>query len=159
MPCLLGWQEQQLDCFQSNSFTIYFQSLNWFFIISLSQSFGWFRSLVFELSPFQAPSFDDVTASYNFKNYIYILTLHFIYYQWCKIFSFISFSSVQSLSRIRLFATPWTAVPQAFLSVTNFQSMLKLMSIELVMPSNHLILCCPLLLLPSIFAQIRVFSS
>ena len=66
--------------------------------------------------------------------------------------------SVQLLS-VQLFATPWTAVPQAFLSVTNFQSMLKLMSIEVVMPSNHLILCCPLLLLPSIFAQIRVFSS
>ena len=91
--------------------------------------------------------------------YIYILTLHFIYYQWCKIFSFISFSSVQSLIRVRLFATPWTAVPQAFLSVTNFQSMLKLMSIELVIISNRLILGCLLLLPPSIFPSIRVFSN
>ena len=67
------------------------------------------------------------------------------------------FSSVQSLSRIRLFVTPWTAAHQASLSITNFWSLLKLMSIELVMPSNHLILCCPLLLLPSNFASIRIF--
>ena len=66
--------------------------------------------------------------------------------------------SVQLLSRVRLFATPWTAAWQASLSITNFQSLLKLMSIELAMPSNHLILCRPLLL-PSIFPSIRVFSS
>ena len=60
------------------------------------------------------------------------------------------FSSVQSLSRVRLFVTPWTAAHQASLSIINSQSLPKLMSIELVMPSNHLILCCPLLLLPSI---------
>ena len=69
------------------------------------------------------------------------------------------FSSVQSLSHVRLFVTPWTAARQASLSITNSQSLLKLMSIESVMPSNHLILCCPLLLLPSIFASIRVFPS
>ena len=69
------------------------------------------------------------------------------------------FSSVQSLSRARLFATPWTAARQASLSFINFQSLLKLMSIELVMPSNHLILCRPLLLLPSVFTSIRVFSN
>ena len=68
-------------------------------------------------------------------------------------------SSVQSLSRVRLFATPWTAAHQASLSITNSQSLLKLMSIELVMPSNHLMLCPPLLLLPSIFPSIRVFSN
>ena len=62
-------------------------------------------------------------------------------------------SSVQSLSRVQLFATPWTAACQASLSITNSWSLLKLMSIELVMPSNHLILCHPLLLLPSIFAS------
>ena len=66
---------------------------------------------------------------------------------------------VQSLSCIRLFATPWTAARQASLSFTISQSLLKLMSIELVMPSNHLILCCPLLLLPSIFPSIRFFSN
>ena len=70
-----------------------------------------------------------------------------------------AFSSVQLLSHVWLFATPWTAAPQAFLSITNFRSLLKLMSIELVMPSNHLILCHPLLLLPSIFPSIRVFSN
>ena len=67
------------------------------------------------------------------------------------------FSSVQSLSRVWRFATPWTAARQASLSITNSQSLLKLMSIKLVMPSNHLILCHPLLLLPSIFPSIRVF--
>ena len=69
------------------------------------------------------------------------------------------FSSVQSLSCIRLFATPWTAARQASLSIANSWSLLKLMSIESVMPSNHLILCCPLLLLPSVFPSIRIFSS
>ena len=67
-------------------------------------------------------------------------------------------SSVQSLSCVRLFATPWTAARQASLSITNSQSLLKLMSIESVMPSSHLILCCPLLLPPSLFPSIRVFS-
>ena len=67
-------------------------------------------------------------------------------------------SSVQSRSRVQLFLTSWTAAHQAFLSITNSQNLLKLMSIELVMASNHLILCHPLLLLPSVFASIRVFS-
>jgi len=68
-------------------------------------------------------------------------------------------SSVQLLSCIQLFATPWTAAHQASLSITNSQSLLKLMSIESVMPSNHLILCHPLLLPPSIFPSIGVFSN
>ena len=67
--------------------------------------------------------------------------------------------SVQSLSRVRLFATLWTAARQAYLSITNSQNLPKLMSVELVVPSNHLILCRPLLLLPSIFPSIRVFSN
>ena len=71
----------------------------------------------------------------------------------------IQFSSVQSLSHVQLFSTPWTTAHQAFLSITNSQSLPKPMSIESVMPSNHLILCCPLLLLPSIFPSIRVFSN
>ena len=66
---------------------------------------------------------------------------------------------VQSLSCVRIFVTPWTAARQAFLSITNSQSLCKLMSIESVMPSNHLILCHPLLFLPSFFASIRVFSN
>ena len=70
----------------------------------------------------------------------------------------VQFSSVQSLSRVQLFVTPWTAAHQLSLSITNCRSLLKLMSIESVMPSNHLILCRPLLLLPSIFPSIRVFS-
>ena len=70
----------------------------------------------------------------------------------------VQFSSVQSLSRVWLFVTPWTAASQVSLSITNSRSLLELMSIELVMPSNHLILCCPLLLLPSIFPSIRIFS-
>ena len=71
----------------------------------------------------------------------------------------LQFSSVQLLSGVLLFATPWTAAHQASLSITNFRSLLKLMSIESVMPSNHLILCHPLLLLPSIFPSIRVVSN
>ena len=67
--------------------------------------------------------------------------------------------SVQSLSHVRLFVTLWTAACQASLSITNSRSLLKLISIELVMPSNHLILCRHLLLLTSIFPSIRVFSS
>ena len=71
----------------------------------------------------------------------------------------VQFSSVQSLSRVQLFATPWTAAPQASLSITNSRSLLKLMSIKSVMPSSHLILCHPLLLLPPIPPTIRVFSN
>ena len=68
-------------------------------------------------------------------------------------------SSVQSLSHVQLFATPWTAACQASLSMTISRSLLQLVAIELVMPSNHLILCHPLLLLPSMFPSIRVFSN
>ena len=71
----------------------------------------------------------------------------------------VQFSSVQLLSHVLLFVTPWTAVRQVSLSINNSQSLLKFMSIEWVMPSNHLILYCPLLLLPSIFPSIRDFSN
>ena len=77
---------------------------------------------------------------------------------WTK--TFLSpFNSVQLLSHVQLFVTPWTAALQISLSITNSWSLLKFMSIELVMPSNHLILCRPLLLLPSIFLSIKVFST
>ena len=76
-----------------------------------------------------------------------------------KIKLFFQFSSVQLLSRVRLFATPWIAARQASLSITNSQSSLRLMSIEPVMPSSHFILCRPLLLLPSVFPSIRIFSN
>ena len=69
------------------------------------------------------------------------------------------FSSVQSLSRVQIFATPWTTAGQVSLSITNTRSLPKLMSIESVMPSSHLILCRPLLLLPPVPSSIRVFSS
>ena len=83
---------------------------------------------------------------------------------WCTGFLTITemhilFSSVQSLSHVQLFATPWIAAHQASLSITSSQSLLKLMSIESVMPSSHLILCRPLLLLPPIPPSIRVFSN
>ena len=81
-----------------------------------------------------------------------------VMYSLLFLFSFL-FSSVQSLSDVRLFMTPWTAARQVSLSITNSQSLLKLVSIESVMPSNHLILCRPLLLLPSTFPSIRVFSN
>ena len=91
---------------------------------------------------------------------------HFYYFQIqklslpiCQTLYSVQFSSVQSLSCVQLFVTPWTAARQASLSITNSQSLLKHMSIEWVMPSNHLILCRPLLLLPSIFLNIRVFSN
>ena len=71
----------------------------------------------------------------------------------------LQFSSVQSLSHVRIFATPWTTTHQASLFITDSRSLLKLMSIKLVMPSNHLILCHPLLLPPSIFPSIRVFTN
>ena len=71
----------------------------------------------------------------------------------------LQFSSVQSLSRVWLFVTPWTVARQASLSIANSRSLLKLVAIELVMTSNHLILCCPLFLLPSIFPSISVFSN
>ena len=74
-------------------------------------------------------------------------------------FLWYDFSSVQSLSHVWLFATPWSAAHQANLSITNSQSLLKLMSRESVMPSNHLLLCRPLLLTPPIFPSIRVFSN
>ena len=72
---------------------------------------------------------------------------------------FLQFSSVQLLSRVQLVVTPWTAACQASLSITNSRSLLKIMSIESVMPSNHLMLCCPLLFPLSIFPSIRVFAN
>ena len=104
--------------------------------------------------------------------YFYLISAIFLpnakYVSWCVLFILLvyhslqyywSFSSVQSLSHVRLFATAWTAARQASLSITNSWSLPKLTSIESVMPSNHFILCRPLLLLPSIFPRIRVFSN
>ena len=87
--------------------------------------------------------------------YIYI---HIYIYIYMYIYIYIYICSVHLFSHVQLFATPWAVARQAFLSITNSRSLLKLMSIESVMPSNHLILCCPLLL-ASIFPSIRVFSN
>ena len=86
-------------------------------------------------------------------------SLHWNYHNIADYIPQYKISSVQLLSQIQLFATPWTEACQAFLSITNSQNLLKLMSIELLMPRNHLILYCPLLLLTSIFPSIRVFSN
>ena len=93
-----------------------------------------------------------ISSQVSFGNF-YLLE-EFVYF-----YLFVQFSSVQSLSSVRLFVTPWTAVREASLSITNSQSLLKLMYIKSVMPSNHLILCGPLLLPPSIFPSIRVFCN
>ena len=86
--------------------------------------------------------------------------MHLLMFYWlCQTFEYVRFSSVRLLSHVWLFAIPWTAACQASLPITNSWSLFKLMSIESVMPSNHLILSRPLLQLPSIFPSIRVFSS
>ena len=93
-------------------------------------------------------------------NYIFLLSFLGCRYVFCIFLtSSVQFSSVQSLSCVRLFATPWIAARQASLSITNSQSSLKLTTIESVMPSSHLILCRPLLLLPPIPPSIGVFSN
>ena len=119
--------------------------LNWSL---LSHSHGLFHCLSAEL-PFSAPVLSP--AIEQSSECTTLSTSH-------SSSPFIQFSSVQLLSRVRLFATPWTAVRQASLSITNSRSSLKLTSIESAMPSSHLILCHPLLLL-SIFPSIRVFSN
>ena len=90
--------------------------------------------------------------------FIWVFPIQFRYRTLVFYFILLCFSSVQLLRRVWVFVTPWTAVCQSSLSITNSRSLLKFMSIELVMPSNHLLLCHPLLLLPSIFPSIRVFS-
>ena len=92
---------------------------------------------------------EDIFIWINYNNYVSWIKSEFEYI----------ISSAQSLSRVQLFMTTWTAAHQASLSITNTQSLLKLMSIESVMPSNHLILCCPPLFPASIFSSIRVFSN
>ena len=93
---------------------------------------------------------------------MFIIYFYLLFIRLCQVLAvniFFQFSSVQSLSCVQLFATPWTAACQASLSITNSWGLLKLMPIESVMPSNHLLLCRPLPLLPSIFPSIRVFSN
>ena len=94
-----------------------------------------------------SPNSWDLSSTPEHPVILYIISFH------------LQFSSVQSFSHVRLFATPWIAACQASLSITNYRSSLKLTSIESVMPSSHLILCHPLLLLPLIPPSIRVFSN
>ena len=93
--------------------------------------------------------------NYNFSNCNVILTFH----KYLKFFSYVLQTSVQLLSHVSLFVTPWTAARQTSLPITNSQSLLKLMFIELIIPSNNFILCHPLFLPPSIFPSIRVFPN
>ena len=97
-------------------------------------------------------SYDDFTP-YFYLNYLILYLRAYFKTPFCV------FSSVQSLSHVQLFTTPWTSAHQPSLSITNSRSLTKLMSIELLMPSNHFVLCHPLLFLPSIFSSIRVFSN
>ena len=118
-----------------------FSSTYWPFVCSL------WKSVYLILLPIVKPDCFSLSVVFLLMSYIsslYVLDIN-------------PFSSVQSLSRVWLFVTPWTAAHQASLSITNSWSLLKLMSIQSVMPSNHLILCCPLLLMPSIFPSIRSF--
>ena len=95
----------------------------------------------------------------SFQNKMFKCSFSSLNLQYRYVLGLEQFSSVQSLSRVRLFVTRWTAAHQASLSIINSQSWLKLMSIESVMPSNHLILCHHLRFLPSIFPSIRIFST
>ena len=105
------------------------------------------------------PHVRQISTSLGIENFYLMLSGMKIYkWKFNLEVTLVKHSSVQLLSHVRLFVTPWTAACQVSLSITNSWSLLKLMSIESVMPANHLILRCPLLLLPSIFPSIRVFS-
>ena len=97
--------------------------------------------------------------TFTFQSSLQLISKSLYHLLFKNVVSALLFSSVQLLSHVGLFATLWIAARQASLSITNSRSLLKLMSIDSVMPSNHLILYCPLLLLPSIFPSIRVFPS
>ena len=123
----------------------------WFIylIIAILMCLNWFLYYFWSKSHVSQISHTIISGSISFFQYVFLKDKN----------TFKIISSVQLLSHIQLFATPWTAARQASLSITNSQSLIKLMSIKSVMPSNHLILCWPLLLLPLIFPSIRVFSS
>ena len=117
-------------------------------ILSYSKKFGHFDCLHQIPSPISHSLWLTLSIT-NLYELSFVLRFHIS----------VQFSAVQSLSRVRLFGTPWIAACQASLSITNSRSLLKLMPIESVMPSSHLILCRPLLLLPPIPPSIRVFSN
>ena len=134
------------------SFSLLYKFCQFYYFQRISSLFHWFFSILF------------ISNFIDFCLYHYYFLLFAPLSLFCSHFSkFLRqkprFSSVQSLSRVQFFATPWTAACQASLSITNCWSLPKFMSIELVTPSNHLILCHPLLLLLSILPSIRVFSN
>ena len=136
------------DGFNSIKLLIQVNTCHFHFLFLIDRRPHWlFRLFLFNLTNYRISLFLN-RQCYGLNSYVEILSM-----------SSSQFSSVQPLSRVQLFATPWTAEHQAYLSITNSQSLPKLMSIESVMPSSHLIICCPLLLLPSIFPNIRVFST
>ena len=131
----------------------YKQKVEWVFSYRQTQnSLSSNSSFLFQqraLRPYLQPSV------FSFDQFWKVASLSYPFFS----LTVIQFSSVQSLSRVRLFATPWIAARQASLSITNSRSSLNFMSMESVMPSSHFILCCPLLLLPLIPPSIRVFSN
>ena len=110
---------------------------------------------ILEINPLSFVSFANIFSQYVGCLFILFMVSFVVW----KLLNLIQFSSVQLLSSVWLLVTPWTVARQASLSITNSRSLPKLMSIESVMPSSHLIFCRPLLLLPSIFPNIRVFSN
>ena len=126
----------------------------WFLLTSSPANFSWLSWLKLPFFPF----FTFLFHSTNPKIKIATIWQNRSYCLWLR-WKWFQFSSVQSLSRVQLFATPWITARQASLSITNSWSSLKLISIESVMPSSHLILCRPLFLLPPIPPSIRVFSN
>ena len=136
------------------------QSFNW----SFNQVEAWFNpSSYFFTFPLLSMLSNHMRFLLHLGTYLSSLPLIFFLFH-INLASFhplsgLGFSSVQSLSCVWLFVTPWTAAQQASLSITNSRRLLKLMLIKLMMATNHLILCCPILLLPSIFHSIRVFSN
>ena len=136
-------------------------------LYSFLLAFFFFNYIWFKIIPWLVKVKNLYIILYSLFYIVYFHTWHqsnYIIYQqhlWgiLQMLIFFQFSLVQSLSRVWLFATPWITKGQASLSITNSQSSLRLKSIESVMPSSHLILCCPLLLLPQIPPSIRVFSN
>ena len=124
------------------------------FVTSLYHLYCYLLNISFQLTQSVCPPVLKIK-----EQFIYNKNTYFNYTVWVLAVVYSHISSVQSRSHVWFLATPWTAARQASLSITNSWSLLKLMSIESMMPSNHLILCHPLLLPPSIFPSIRVFSN
>ena len=142
---------------QSNHLILCHPLLQWYpFLVSFERCSKHFLYRIILLLDISLEIDSSHVITCRFTWFFFMATLFF---KISAVFPIEWFSSVQSLSRVWLSATPWTAARQASLSIANSWSLLRLMAIESVIPSNHLILCRPLLLLPSIFPSIRVFSN